>query len=175
MADIVVTAQRREERLQRVPISITALGSAQLETRGVRSVADLARTPINSVTVQPFAGNPQILILDLRGVTTSDPGQGTIEPGVAIYEDDVYVSRAQAAGNTLSDPERVEVLRGLSAAPFENRPSSFTSAEGDALLRSPSAKRAAAERRSFGATFDASSSNLASDHPCSGPSDVSPI
>lgn len=112
MADIVVTAQRREERLQRVPISITALGSAQLETRGVRSVADLARTPIKSVTVQPFAGNPQILILDLRGVTTSDPGQGTIEPGVAIYEDDVYVSRAQAAGNTLSDPERVEVLRG---------------------------------------------------------------
>lgn len=110
--DIIVTAQRREESLQHVPISISALGSAQLETRGVRSVADLARTPINSVTVQPFAGNPQILLLDLRGVTTSDSGQGTIEPGVAIYEDDIYVSRAQAAGNTLSDPERVEVLRG---------------------------------------------------------------
>lgn len=110
--DIVVTAQRREERLQRVPISITALGGAQLETRGVRSVADLARVPINSVTVQPFAGNPQVLLLDMRGVTTADPGQGTIEPGVAIYEDDIYVSRAQAAGNTLSDPERVEVLRG---------------------------------------------------------------
>lgn len=111
-ADIVVTAQRREERLQNVPISISALGSGQLENRGVRSVADLARVPLNSVSVQPFAGNPQILVLDLRGVTTSDPGQGTIEPGVAIYEDDVYVSRAQAAGNTLSDPERVEVLRG---------------------------------------------------------------
>ena len=110
--DIVVTAQRREERLQRVPISITAVGGAQLETRGVRSVADLARVPINSVTVQPFAGNPQVLLLDMRGVTTADPGQGTIEPGVAIYEDDIYVSRAQAAGNTLSDPERVEVLRG---------------------------------------------------------------
>lgn len=110
--DIVVTAQRREERLQRVPISITALGGAQLETRGVRSVADLARVPVNSVSVQPFAGNPQVLLLDMRGVTTTDPGQGTIEPGVAIYEDDIYVSRAQAAGNTLADPERVEVLRG---------------------------------------------------------------
>jgi len=112
IGDIIVTAQRREERLQRVPISITALGGAQLETRGVRSVADLARTPISSLSVQPFAGNPQILLLDMRGVTTADPGQGTIEPGVAIYEDDVYVSRAQAAGNTLSDPERIEVLRG---------------------------------------------------------------
>ncbi|WP_341505505.1 TonB-dependent receptor [Sphingomonas sp. 2378] len=111
-ADIVVTAQRREERLQSVPISITALGGAQLETQGVRSVADLARVPVNSLTVQPSVGNPQILLIDMRGITTADPGQGTIEPGVAIYEDDVYVSRAQASGNSLSDPERIEVLRG---------------------------------------------------------------
>ncbi|PSO11891.1 hypothetical protein C7E20_10615 [Sphingobium sp. AEW4] len=110
--EIVVTAQKREESLQKVPISISALSANALETKGVRSVADFQRVPVPGLRAQGQGGSPLSMILDLRGITTSDTSQGTVEPGVAIYVDDVYVSRAQGAGQQLSDPERIEVLKG---------------------------------------------------------------
>jgi iron complex outermembrane recepter protein len=112
IADIVVTAQKRSENLQGVPIAITALTAAALETKGINSIQDFVYSPPPGLAVQAFAGSSNILIVDIRGVANPDPGQGTVELGVAIYQDDVYVGRAQGLGTDLADPERIEVLRG---------------------------------------------------------------
>lgn len=110
--EVIVTAQKREENLQNVPISIAALSAETLETKGISSVTDFQRVPVTGLTAQQFSGNRNLMVLDLRGITTPDPGQGTVEPGVAVYLDDVYLSRAQAIGQELADPERIEVLKG---------------------------------------------------------------
>ncbi|MFV0643711.1 MAG: TonB-dependent receptor [Sphingomonadaceae bacterium] len=109
---IVVTAQKREENLQDVPISVSALSAEDLEQQGVSSLNDILDAPPPGVTLQPFAGSETLLIIDLRGVTNADPGQGTTELGTAVYIDDVYLGRGQGLGLELADPERIEVLRG---------------------------------------------------------------
>ncbi|MGF7150193.1 iron complex outermembrane receptor protein [Sphingomonas zeicaulis] len=110
--DIVVTAQKRAESMQDVPIAITAIGSEQLEQRGITGLANLQLTPPPGLFAQPFAGDPTLLIIDMRGVVNTDPGQGTIESGTAVYLDDIYLGRSQGSGVELADPERIEVLRG---------------------------------------------------------------
>lgn len=110
--DIVVTAQKREESLQDVPIAVSAFTSAALEARGATALTSLLQTPPPGVVMQPFAGSQTLLIVDMRGVTNGDPGQGTTELGTAVYIDDVYMGRAQGMGAELADPERIEILRG---------------------------------------------------------------
>jgi len=109
---VVVTAQKREERLQDVPIAITALSSIALEERGIESLSDFGRTPAPGLQIQPFVGVGTRLIIDMRGVTNPDPTQGTAELSNAIYLDEVYLGRAQGLGMELADPERIEILRG---------------------------------------------------------------
>lgn len=110
--DIVVTAQKRSENLQDVPIAVSAYSSEALEQRGATGLSSLLQTPPPGVVLQPFAGSQTLLIVDMRGVTNADPGMGTTELGTAVYLDDVYLGRAQGMGSELADPERVEVLRG---------------------------------------------------------------
>ncbi|MGF7150124.1 iron complex outermembrane receptor protein [Sphingomonas zeicaulis] len=112
LQDIVVTAQKREENLQDVPIAVSAFSSAALEARGATALTSLFQAPPPGVVMQPFAGSQSLLIVDMRGVTNADPGQGTAEVGTAVYLDDVYLGRAQGLGLELADPERIEVLRG---------------------------------------------------------------
>jgi iron complex outermembrane receptor protein len=110
--EIVVTAQKREENMQDVPIAVSAYSSAALEARGATALTSLFQAPPPGVVMQPFAGSQSLLIVDMRGVTNGDPGQGTSEVGTAVYLDDVYLGRAQGLGLELADPERIEVLRG---------------------------------------------------------------
>jgi iron complex outermembrane recepter protein len=110
--DIIVTAQKRAENLQDVPISITALSAATLAAKGINGLQDFVAVPPPGLFVQSFAGANQILVLDIRGISNPDPGQGTVELGTAIYLDDIYLGRAQGLGSDLADPERIEVLRG---------------------------------------------------------------
>jgi len=112
IAEIVVTAQKRAESLQKVPISIAALDTKALANKGINSVADLQRVPVPGLRAQGQGGSSLSMLLDMRGVVTPDTNQGSVEPGVAVYIDDVYVSRAQGAGQQLADPERIEVLKG---------------------------------------------------------------
>lgn len=125
--EIVVTAQKRAENLQDVPLAITALTSAALQAKGINGLSDLVAVPPPGLSVQQFSGSSQILILDIRGISNSDPGQGTLELGVAVYLDDVYLGRAQGLGTDLADPERIEVLRGPQGTLFGRN------AEGGAL------------------------------------------
>ncbi|MFN3945949.1 MAG: TonB-dependent receptor [Allosphingosinicella sp.] len=108
--EIVVTARRRAESLQDVPISVTALDGAALESRGaVDLTAVMQQTP--NTTLQIARGSNSTLIAFIRGVGQQDPLWG-FEPGVGLYVDDVYVARPQGAVLDIFDIERVEILRG---------------------------------------------------------------
>lgn len=108
--DIVVTARRRAESLQDVPVAVTAVSGEQLEAHGALDITELARsTP--SLTLNAARGSNSTLISFIRGVGQQDPLWG-FDPGVGLYIDDVYVARPQAAVLDIFDVERVEVLRG---------------------------------------------------------------
>ncbi len=108
--DIVVTAQRREESLQKTPISVTALTSAAIEARGITSLSSLqAEIPNLQLTPHPnSATTPRVFI---RGVGNLDD-QITQDPSVAVYLDGIYVGRSQGLASEVAEIERIEVLRG---------------------------------------------------------------
>ncbi|ALJ16384.1 TonB-dependent receptor [Sphingopyxis macrogoltabida] len=105
--EIVVTAQRRSERLQDVPIAITVVGSEQLERAGVTDVQDLG-TVAPSLNITRFGGAASLRI---RGVGSSIISEGQ-ENSVSIYVNGVLQQSAEAALFSLSNIERVEVLKG---------------------------------------------------------------
>ena len=108
--EIVVTARRREESLQDVPIAVTAFSGETLENNGAIDITDVAATTPN-VTLEVSRGTNSTLSAFIRGVGQQDPVAG-FEAGVGIYLDDVYLNRPQAAVMDIYDVERVEVLRG---------------------------------------------------------------
>lgn len=110
--EIVVTANRREERLQKVPISVTAFSADKLTAQGIQALTEIQPGAVPSVIFQPFGGQTSSAEISIRGVSTNDPEQGTRELPVPVYIDGVYLGRAQGSGLDLIDPERVEVLRG---------------------------------------------------------------
>jgi iron complex outermembrane receptor protein len=110
LEEITVTARRREESLQEVPIAITAYSAEALELRGMRDISELAQsTP--SVTIEPSRATNSTLTAFIRGVGQQDPLAG-FEQGVALYIDDVYIARPQGSLLDIYDVERIEILRG---------------------------------------------------------------
>jgi len=105
--EIVVTAQRRGENMQSVPIAVSAVTSERLQNRGVTSTTDLGAA-IPSLTVFATAGYVQPRV---RGIGNTVFGAG-FESGVATYVDGVYLASAPASVFTLNNIERVEVLKG---------------------------------------------------------------
>lgn len=110
--EIVVTAQRREQALQDVPLTVSAVSSEALQARSVVGLSDFANGSIPGMQIMPFAGNASVLAINSRGVGISDPTQGTQELAVPLYIDGVPLGRAQGLGLELIEPERVEFLRG---------------------------------------------------------------
>ena len=107
---ITVTARRREESLQDVPLSVTAVSGADLERSGAIDIVAIADVTPN-VTLEVSRGTSSTLSAFMRGVGQQDPVAG-FESGVGSYVDDVYLNRPQGAVLDLIDVERVEVLRG---------------------------------------------------------------
>jgi len=108
--DIVVTAQRRAQRLQDVPIAITALSGAAIQKMGATNVTDIVANTAG-VQSQAPAGNSGFPVFNIRGVTLLDFSY-TSEASVAIYSDDVYLGNAAFATQQLFDIERIEILKG---------------------------------------------------------------
>ncbi|PHR57981.1 MAG: TonB-dependent receptor [Robiginitomaculum sp.] len=108
--EIVVTAQRREQNIQDVPIAVTAISGDMLEKTGAIDITSIQRMTPNT-TIEVARGSSSTLIAFIRGVGQQDPLWG-FEPGVGIYVDDVYLARPQGAVMDIFDVERVEVLRG---------------------------------------------------------------
>ncbi|HJR83653.1 MAG TPA: TonB-dependent receptor, partial [Sphingomicrobium sp.] len=108
--DIVVTARRRNEVLQDVPIAVTAYSGEQLERQGALDITDISDTTPN-VNLETSRGTNTTLTAFIRGVGQQDPVAG-FEQGVGLYLDDVYLNRPQGALLDIYDVERIEVLRG---------------------------------------------------------------
>jgi len=108
--EIIVTAQRREQNIQDVPIAVTAISGDMLEATGAVDITSIQRMTPNA-TIEVARGSSSTLIAFIRGVGQQDPLWG-FEPGVGIYVDDVYLARPQGAVMDIFDVERVEVLRG---------------------------------------------------------------
>jgi iron complex outermembrane recepter protein len=107
---IKVTARKREETLQEVPVAVTAFTADTLDKLNVRDLSDLdAQVP--NLTIYAARGSNSTLTAYIRGVGQSDPLWG-VDPGVGLYMDDVYIARPQGALLDVFDVERVEVLRG---------------------------------------------------------------
>jgi len=107
---VVVTAQRREENLLDVPLSVSAFQGDLLAQLGVQTLDEVAKLSPN-VTLEVSRGTNNTLSAFIRGVGQQDPVSG-FESGVGIYIDDVYLNRPQGAVLEVYDVERIEVLRG---------------------------------------------------------------
>ena len=107
---IVVTARRRAENLQDVPIAISAFSAERLENQGALDITDISQITPNT-TLENSRGTNSTLTAFIRGVGQQDPVPG-FEAGVGIYLDDVYLNRPQAAVLDIYEVERIEVLRG---------------------------------------------------------------
>ena len=110
LEEIVVTAEKKSESLQRTPISIVALGGADLENLRVSDVTDLGNS-VPNVQQQAHPSSGSSPLISIRGIGAMD-NQVTQDPSVGIYVDGVYVARNQGMGTQIADLERVEVLRG---------------------------------------------------------------
>ena len=106
--DIVITAQKREENLQDVGISVTALSGETLETLGLTNMQQISQQ-VPSLQVSTWT--PAFTTFNLRGVSQNN-FQDNLEAPVAVYIDEVYMASMNALGLQMFDMERVEVLRG---------------------------------------------------------------
>lgn len=113
LAEIVVVARKRTERLQDTPIAITALAGEDLAARGANSLADVASfvPNVSMYTAASGSGGGANLSVFIRGVGQSE-FLFTVDPGVGVYVDGVYYPRSVGSTFDLLDVERVEVLRG---------------------------------------------------------------
>ncbi|HEX5066731.1 MAG TPA: TonB-dependent receptor [Myxococcota bacterium] len=105
---IVTTGRRRAEFLQETPVSATVLMGNQLEERGINSLEEIGTYVPN---LSSFSGVQHQGTFYSRGVGQRD-AVVTLDPGVGIYVDDVYVARGHGALLPTLDLERIEVLRG---------------------------------------------------------------
>ncbi|MEM1402007.1 MAG: TonB-dependent receptor [Pseudomonadota bacterium] len=110
LEEVTVTARRRSESLQDVPIAVSALSGDDLTLRGALDITEIAQS-VPSVTLEPSRATNTTLTAFIRGVGQQDPLAG-FEQGVALYLDDVYLARPQGALLDIYDVERIEVLRG---------------------------------------------------------------
>lgn len=107
--EIVVTAQKRVENVQDVPLAVQVVSGATLQANGVRDFSDMNRVA-PSLVVRP-AENPVNASVSLRGVGTFAFSIG-VEPSVAVVVDDVPIAFQARAFTDLVDVQRIEVLRG---------------------------------------------------------------
>ena len=108
--EVVVTARRREESLQDVPIAVSAFTGEQLEEIGIVDITALTNQAPN-IQLEVSRATNTTLTAYIRGVGQQDPVAGW-EGGVGIYLDDVYLARPQGTVFDVYDVERIEVLRG---------------------------------------------------------------
>ncbi|HYC05615.1 MAG TPA: TonB-dependent receptor [Azospirillaceae bacterium] len=108
--EVVVTAQRREEQLQNVPIAVTTVSEATLERQQIGNIQALDRI-VPNIVMNPNTGTSSASKIFLRGVG-EDESFFTADTPVGIYVDDVYIARQTGSMFDLFDVERMEVLRG---------------------------------------------------------------
>lgn len=107
-SEIVVTAQKREQKLQDVGIAISVLGKDDLDNRTITSATDVV-SAIPNLKYNAYSSSQ--VVFNMRGVSQNDYGDQQ-EPPVAVYQDDSYASSITTASFPIFDLARVEALRG---------------------------------------------------------------
>jgi len=108
--EIVVTAQKREQSIQDVPISVTAIDSDYIDSRGITNIESLSSLAPN-LKIENTPGNTTAAQISIRGGVTINPAL-TWEPTVGIYLNGSYIGKTQGSIFDVADIERLEVLRG---------------------------------------------------------------
>ena len=108
LEEVIVTAQKREQNLQDVGISVTAFTGEQLANLGVANTTDITQQVPG---LQLFTYTPGVIVFNVRGVSQNN-FIDTLEAPVAVYMDDAYIASLNGLGQQLFDMDRVEVLRG---------------------------------------------------------------
>lgn len=108
LEEIIVTAQKREQSLQDVGISVSAMTGSQLESLGFTHTVDITQQ-IPGFNMNQFS--PALTIFNLRGISQNNFSDN-LEAPVATYVDDAYIVTMNAIHGQMFDTERVEVLRG---------------------------------------------------------------
>ena len=108
LEEVIVTAQKREQNIQDVGISITAMSGTMMNDLGLDNMQEISQQ-IPGLQLQTFT--PAFTIFNLRGISQNN-FTDNLEAPVAVYVDDVYVASMNALGMQMYDMDRVEVLRG---------------------------------------------------------------
>jgi iron complex outermembrane receptor protein len=111
LEEITVTARRREENLQNVPVSVVAFTEKNLQTHMIRNLEDVGAQSPNVMIVPSSNAGGSAASIYIRGIGQFDEII-TTDPGVGVYIDGVYLARTTGALLNIGDFERVEVLRG---------------------------------------------------------------
>jgi len=109
LEEIIVTAQKRSENIQEVPISVTAVSSSEIERLRLAGITEIAATIPNMVIQTPFAESQPVF--SIRGVSASDFSQNNASP-IGVYVDEVYKGILALQSLQIFDLDRIEVLRG---------------------------------------------------------------
>ena len=110
LTEVTVSARRREESLEKVPVAVSAFSEEDMKDLQATSIDGLQGAVPNMNIVQGRGSSSSVNIF-IRGIGQPDALQ-TFDPGVGMYVDDVYYSRIQGALISLFDVDHVEVLRG---------------------------------------------------------------
>jgi len=113
LGEVIVTARRVQENQQDIPIAVTAFSGAKLEERQIFNTTSLDQVVPNLQFANnaPLAGNNSSSAVFIRGIGQTDP-TSTVDPGVGLYVDDVYIGNAVGAAMPLMDVDSIQVLRG---------------------------------------------------------------
>ena len=106
--EILVTAQKRDENLQDVPVSVTAYTGDQIDAFGITDFTEITQ---QIPGLQLNAWSPNLTIFNLRGISQNSFNDN-LEAPIAVYVDDSYIGSLNAVSGQLFDMKRVEVLRG---------------------------------------------------------------
>ena len=111
LPEVLVTAERRAENLQSVPIAVSAFDASLIDRLQIGDVKDIGENVPNLQTYT-LTANASAFQVHMRGASVQNAGLNTSESPVGIYEDDIYRGRLATANLELTDIERIEVLRG---------------------------------------------------------------
>src|ERR1700743_2703478 len=160
LQEVVVTAERRSENIQNVPIAVTAFTADSLQSRNLTDIHSLGNLSpgVNLDSGAPFSGDRSVLSASIRGVGQDDFAFN-LHPAVGVYLDGVYLARTIGANQNLLDVDRVEILKGPQGTLFGANTeggaiSIVTHTPGNEETFTAPATGGSLDRRDFGFTAD---------------------
>ncbi len=145
LEEIVVTAQRVEEKLQNVPVSVTAFSPAVIQEQHIDTIQDLSFLVPNFYSIQE-TGSGNAAVYTLRGITTPQ-FSFQLDSGVGVYLDGVYLGRDLGTQFEAADIARIEVLAGPQGTLFGRN---TTGGLINYISRTPSGEWGAHQELTFG-------------------------